>query len=235
MNTHPSYTLGARPETGRTLRAWAVLSHGTFSGLIFLTDVALIVAMSCFTGVAYHLAAYGEPGSIPSFVQVGVLAASLFAVSNAFRGEYRLANFFAFRPHGRRTVRLWNVTFVCLLVLGFLAQISVGYSRGSIVLFYIATFAGLIVLRFAIVRLTALALAGLVSAQRISSSAPAPMSAPSSTATSRGRSAPVSSAAAFSPRSRQPPRHRSGGQRSIAILPRLSPASAASSSMRSSC
>ena len=168
MNTHPSYTLGARPETGRTLRAWAVLSRGTFSGLIFLTDVALIVAMSCFTGVAYHLAAYGEPGSIPSFVQVGVLAASLFAVSNAFRGEYRLANFFAFRPHGRRTVRLWNVTFVCLLVLGFLAQISVGYSRGWIVLFYIATFAGLIVLRFAIVRLTALARsAGLVSAQRI--------------------------------------------------------------------
>ncbi|HWX73456.1 MAG TPA: hypothetical protein VNY79_13230, partial [Xanthobacteraceae bacterium] len=168
MNTHPSYTLGARPETGRTLRAWAVLSHGTFSGLIFPIDVALIVAMSCFTGVAYHLAAYGEPGSIPSFVQVGVLAASLFAVSNAFRGEYRLANFFAFRPHGRRTVRLWNVTFVCLLVLGFLAQISVGYSRGSIVLFYIATFAGLIVLRFAIVRLTALARsAGLVSAQRI--------------------------------------------------------------------
>jgi hypothetical protein len=131
MNTHPSYTLGARPETGRTLRAWAVLSRGTFSGLIFLTDVALIVAMSCFTGVAYHLAAYGEPGSIPSFVQVGVLAASLFAVSNAFRGEYRLANFFAFRPHGRRTVRLWNVTFVCLLVLGFLAQISVGYCPRS--------------------------------------------------------------------------------------------------------
>jgi hypothetical protein len=107
-------------------------------------------------------------GQHPLLRAVGVLAASLFAVSNAFRGEYRLANFFAFRPHGRRTVRLWNVTFVCLLVLGFLAQISVGYSRGWIVLFYIATFAGLIVLRFAIVRLTALARsAGLISAQRI--------------------------------------------------------------------
>ena len=81
------------------MRAWAVLSRGAFSGLIFLTDVALIVAMSCFTGVAYHLAAYGEPGSIPSFVQVGVLAASLFAVSNAFRDEYSLPNFFPFRPH----------------------------------------------------------------------------------------------------------------------------------------
>lgn len=168
MNTHPSYTLGARPETGRALRAWAVLSRGAFSGLIFLTDVALIVAMSCFTGVAYHLTVYGEPGSVPSFVEVGVLAASLFAVSNAFRGEYRLANFFAFRPHGRRTVRLWNVTFVCLLVLGFLAHTSVDYSRGWIVLFYIATFAGLIVLRSAFVRLTALARsAGLISAQRI--------------------------------------------------------------------
>jgi Undecaprenyl-phosphate glucose phosphotransferase len=168
MNTHPSYTLAARPETGRTLRAWAVLSRGTFSGLIFLTDVALIVAMSCFTGIAYHLVAYGEPGDVASFVEVGVLAASLFAVSNAFRGEYRLANFFAFRPHGRRTVRLWNVTFVCLLVLGFLAHISVVYSRGWIVLFYVVTFGALIVLRFAIVRLTALARsAGLLSAQRI--------------------------------------------------------------------
>jgi hypothetical protein len=63
---------------------------------------------------------------------------------------------------------LWNVTFVCLLVLGFLAHISVVYSRGWIVLFYLARFAGLIVLRFAVVRLTALARsAGLISAQRI--------------------------------------------------------------------
>jgi Undecaprenyl-phosphate glucose phosphotransferase len=168
MNTNPSYTLGARPETGRTLRAWAVLSRGTFSGLIFLTDVASIVAMSCFTGIGYHLAAYHEPGNISSFVEVGVLAASIFAVSNAFRGEYRLANFFASRAHGRRTAQLWNVTFVCLLVLGFLAHISPVYSRAWIVLFYVATLAALVVLRFAFVRLTALARsAGLVSAQRI--------------------------------------------------------------------
>ena len=53
-------------------------------------------------------------------------------------------------------------------MLGFLAQISVDYSRGWIVLFYVATLAGLIVLRFVIVRVTALArAAGLVSAQRI--------------------------------------------------------------------
>jgi Undecaprenyl-phosphate glucose phosphotransferase len=168
MNTHPSYTLASLPQTGRFLRARAVLLRGTFAGAIFLTDVAFIIAMSCLTGIAYHLAAYGKPGNVASFVQVGVLAASIFAVSNLFRGEYRLPNFCTFKPHGRRTIQLWNVTLICLLALGFLTQISVDYSRAWIVLFYVATLAGLIVLRFFVVRVTALArAAGLISAQRI--------------------------------------------------------------------
>ncbi len=86
-----------------------------------------------------------------------MLAASIFTISNIFRGEYRLPNFFTFKPHGRRTIQLWNVTLICLLMLGFLTRISVDYSRGWIVLFYIATLAGLMVLRFIIVRVTALA------------------------------------------------------------------------------
>ena len=82
--------------------------------------------------------------------------------------EYRLPSFFTFKPHGRRTIQLWNVTLICLLMLGFLAQISVDYSRGWIVLFYVATLAALIVLRFVMVRVSALArAAGLLSAQRI--------------------------------------------------------------------
>jgi len=97
--------------------------------------------MSCFTGIAYHLVAYGNRGNISSFVQVGLLAASIFAISNLFRREYRLPNFFSFKPHGRRTIQLWNVTLICLLMLGFLAQISVDYSRGWILLFYVTTLA----------------------------------------------------------------------------------------------
>jgi hypothetical protein len=115
MNSHQSYTLASRPQTRRVLRVWAVLSRGTFSGAIFLTDVALIVAMSCITGIAYYLVAYGNPGNIASFVQVGVLAASIFAISNLFRREYRLPNFFSFKPHARRTIQLWNVTLIGLL------------------------------------------------------------------------------------------------------------------------
>ncbi len=168
MNLHPSYTLASAPQTGRVLRGWASLSRGTFCTAIFLIDVAWIVATSCITGAAYYYIVYGDIDGMASCVQVGVVAASIFAISNIFRGEYRLPNFFAFKPHARRTIQLWNVTTICLLMLGFLAQISVDYSRGWIVLFYLITLAGLLVLRFLIVRITALArAAGLISAQRI--------------------------------------------------------------------
>jgi Undecaprenyl-phosphate glucose phosphotransferase len=168
MNTQPSYTLASRPQTGRYLRARAVLLRGTFAATIFLTDVAFIVAMACLTGVVYHLVAHGNPGDVAAFIRVGVLAASIFAVSNLVRAEYRLPNFCAFKPHGPRTVQFWNVTMICLLIVGFLTQIGGEYSRGWIVLFYAATLGGLIALRFVIVRVTALArAAGLISAQRI--------------------------------------------------------------------
>ena len=168
MNTLSSYTLASRAETGRFLRLWAVLLRGTFSGAIFLLDVVLIVSMACATGLAYSLAAYRDPGNVSSFIQVGVLAASIFTISNVFRGEYRLPNFFAFKPHARRTIQLWNVTLIGLLLLGFLTQISAQYSRAWIVLFYATTLAVLIVERFLVVRITAHArAAGLVSAQRI--------------------------------------------------------------------
>ena len=168
MNVQPNYTLVSQPPTSRLLRAWASLSRGTFSMAIFLIDVALIVATSCATGVVYYRVAYGDIDEISRCVQVGLLAASIFTISNVFRGEYRMPNFFAFKPHARRTIQLWNVTLICLLMLGFLAQVSVDYSRGWIVLFYFATLTALVVSRFAIVRITALArAAGLVSAQRI--------------------------------------------------------------------
>ncbi len=168
MNTQQNYTLASRPQTRRVLRGWAVLSRGTFSAAIFLTDIALIVAMSVATGIAFNLAIHCYRGDVASFVQVGVLAASIFAISNLFRREYRLPNFFNFKPHARRTIQLWNVTLICLLMLGFLAKTSSEYSRGWFVLFYVTTLITLIVLRYVIVRVTALArAAGFLSAQRI--------------------------------------------------------------------
>jgi Undecaprenyl-phosphate glucose phosphotransferase len=168
MNTVQSYTLACRPETSRLLRRWALLSHGTFSSVLFLLDVALIVAVSCVTGIAYYRFSYGGHGDISTFIQVGALAAGIFATSNVSRREYRLTNFFAFKPHIGRTVHLWNVTLICLLTLWFMVQASAQYSRAWLVLFYAATLAALVVERFLIVRITKRARrAGLISAQRI--------------------------------------------------------------------
>jgi len=168
MTTVQSYTLASRPQTIRLLRRWAVFSHAAVSSVLFLLDVALIVAMSCGTGIAYHLFAYDAYGDIPSFIQVGSLAAGIFAASNVSRGEYRLTNFFAFRPHLGRVVHLWNVTLICVLMLWFLTQASAQYSRAWLVLFYVAALTALIIERFLIVRITKHArYAGLISAQRV--------------------------------------------------------------------
>jgi Undecaprenyl-phosphate glucose phosphotransferase len=168
MNTAQTYTLACRPQTSRFLRRWALISHGTFSSVLFLLDVALIVTLSCVTGIAYHRFSYGGHGDIATFVQVGALAAGIFATSNVSRREYRLTNFFAFKPHIGRTVHLWNVTLICLLTLWFMAQASAQYSRAWLVLFYAVTLVALVIERFLIARITKHArLAGLISAQRI--------------------------------------------------------------------
>ena len=168
MNIQQSYALRSRPETNQALRWWTALTQTAFFAVILLSDVLVIVAMACLTGVAYHLVVYREPGDILSFLEVGALAATIFVIPNLFRGEYVLANFFSFKPHLRRSIQLWNVTIICLLVLAFLAQISVIYSRGWIILFYGTTICMLLALRYGLVQATVLGIrAGLISTQRI--------------------------------------------------------------------
>jgi Undecaprenyl-phosphate glucose phosphotransferase len=133
-----------------------------------MSDFAVIVAVSWLTGVGYHLLVHGFAGDMMSYLEVGLISALVFVISNLFRGEYRLSNFFAFRPHLRRSIRLWNVTFICLLALGFLAQVSVIYSRGWMLAFYGSTICALLGLRYLLVRITVLgSRVGLISAQRI--------------------------------------------------------------------
>src|SRR5262249_5552448 len=168
MNIHQNYALRFGDEQNRTLRWWAALTRPAISGAILFTDIATIVGMSWLTGIAYHLVVYGHTGDFLDYTEVGLFTACIFVIPNLFRGEYALPSYFTFRPHVRRSVQLWNVTFICLLALGFLAQISAVYSRGWFVLFYVCTIAVLLALRYLFVRAIVLgSKAGLVSAQRI--------------------------------------------------------------------
>jgi len=133
-----------------------------------MSDIAVVVAMAWLTGVGYHLVAYGEPGDWIAFLEVGSLSAVIFVLPNLLRGEYRIARFFTLNPHLRSSIQLWNVTFICLLALGFLAQISAIYSRGWMLIYYASTICVLLALRYLFVRATVLgSRVGLISAQRI--------------------------------------------------------------------
>ena len=83
-----------------------------------------------------HLAAYGELGDTlslpPSAWQAR--ASSSSPMCSAANTACRTSS--AFRHHLRHCLQLWNVTFVCLLGLAFLAKEIETFSRGWILLFY---------------------------------------------------------------------------------------------------
>jgi Undecaprenyl-phosphate glucose phosphotransferase len=120
------------------------------------------------TGLAYHAFALGSlDGAINSFA-TGAAAAGIFALPNIFRGEYALANYFSFKSHVRRSIYLWNITFLCLLALGFVTKVTDVYSRGATILFYLAGFPALALMRYGLVSaVVACSKAGLLTAQRV--------------------------------------------------------------------
>jgi Undecaprenyl-phosphate glucose phosphotransferase len=168
MNFHQPHALTSRIDTRQAWRRWSDVTRTSILGAFMLTDFAAIIAMAWLTGVSYHLLVYQDAGEAGNYLQVGVLSAIIFVIPNLFRGEYSLPRYFSFKPHLRRSLQLWNVTFVCLLAFAFLAQITVVYSRGWIVLFYSLTICILLALRYLYVRMTVSgSKAGLISAQRI--------------------------------------------------------------------
>jgi Undecaprenyl-phosphate glucose phosphotransferase len=151
-----------RRAGGRAVRRSGVLAA------FLLGDFCTILAMAVLTGISYHLVVYHYAGDTISYLKVGHLSAIIFVTANLFRGEYRLSNFFSFGPHLRRSIQLWSVTIVCLLVLAFLAQVTVIYSRGWIILFYGSTLCTLLALRYLYVGIAlAGSRTGLISAKRI--------------------------------------------------------------------
>ena len=112
MNVQHGLALTYRTETNRLLRRWTWFSRTALFAAVLLSDAAAILTMSWLTGIGYHLVVYGMSGDLVSFLEVGLLSAVLFITFNVFRGEYALANYFSFKPHLRRAVHPWNMTFI---------------------------------------------------------------------------------------------------------------------------
>ena len=163
MSIMTGHLLAANP-----LRAWATLTRNIVSIAAIFADAAVIVTVAVLAGSAYHLTAYGDLGSWKSFVEIGLVATVIFVLPSAIHGDYALANYLTFKPHMRRVFTLWNVTFLCLLTLGFLAKMTDVYSRGTMILFYAGGLPALLIARYAMVQTVLLgSRLGLVSAQRV--------------------------------------------------------------------
>ena len=144
------------------------MSAEALSAAIFLMDPLAILVTSVLSGMLYHEIVYYQAGDLLSYVHLGGFTMSVVGITNLFRGEYRLSNFLSFKPHIRSTARLWNATFVCLLVLGFFTKVTAIYSRGWIFLFYLFGFSVLLLLRYAAVKFVSYASrAGLIVTKRI--------------------------------------------------------------------
>ena len=161
-------TLASQLLESSAQRRWSAFVRNAFGPLVLLADVIAIVSIAGLTGAVYHKIVYGAADDNVYFFEVGIVAATTFVLPNIFRGEYSLANYFSFRPHVRRSLRLWHVTFLCLLAIGFLTKMTDTYSRGATILFYIAGFPALMLTRFALVHaMIAGSKNGLVTAQRV--------------------------------------------------------------------
>jgi Undecaprenyl-phosphate glucose phosphotransferase len=163
-----NYTLVSRSGLNKPRESWKTLAIEGLSAAILLGDVAAILIVAVVTGVAYHEVAYRHAGDVPSFLSIGAITATMLILSSVFRGEYRTSNFAEFRPHLSRTTHLWNVIFVALLAIGFLAKVTVTFSRGWMILFYATGLVVLIATRFlAVQAIVAASRAGLLSSKRV--------------------------------------------------------------------
>jgi Undecaprenyl-phosphate glucose phosphotransferase len=152
----------------RPSRWWNAFTRYAVSVMAVVADIVVIIGVSLLMGFAYHQAAYGDSGPLQSFIGVGATAAGIFVLPGIFRGEYDLTHYLTFRPQITRAFTYWHVTIVALLVLGFLTRLTEDYSRGSLVLFYLAGLPVVLTVRYALVSTVVLgSKVGLVTAQRV--------------------------------------------------------------------
>ena len=112
-----------------------------------LVRVAFVPLSLVFSGVAIMLAAllawsiwslfpYAQPSSLGLHMRLGVGAALLAGLFTTLRGEHSLTYYAAGENTPTRTMRVWNLVVIVVLVLAFLTRNADDLSRGTFVLFY---------------------------------------------------------------------------------------------------
>ena len=112
-----------------------------------LIELFVAVATALICEAAYHGFVYGGNGLTSSNLQLCLLAAVFFVLSNAMRGDYRIADYLALRRRGWRLLAVWSVSFLLALAFGFLTKLTEELSRAGVVLFYVTGYFTIYVMR----------------------------------------------------------------------------------------
>ena len=112
-----------------------------------LIEAGAILAASIVVGAAYHIAVYEDVGIVSNYGAIGLAVAILFLAPNASRAAYAIENLLTFRHDLRFAFTYWNVAFFLALGVGFIIKASADFSRGAVMLFYVAGFASVVLAR----------------------------------------------------------------------------------------
>lgn len=159
-------------ETARERIAWTSGKAALFSHLFGLTalivDFAVIIAMSVAVGVGYHLYISGSPGEIATFLRFGGLIGLFYLVIQSAAKRYETREISQDQAVLRHTFRAWTLAFFCTFCVAFLLKEMNVFSRGSVILHFIAGFAVLAALRSMFVRIAHSGLArGWLASRRV--------------------------------------------------------------------
>jgi Undecaprenyl-phosphate glucose phosphotransferase len=158
----------AEQATGRPRHAIAQLSLPIrfVEPAVVAVDFVLIVSLSIFTGLGYHLIFLNVSPDIAPYLAIGVLAFSNFAAILWGKGAYRFPNLTDFKRQMYDVPTIWTVVFLILLGVAFSLKIGEVLSRGATFGFFILGLSSLLIWRGILAHLLARALENGAFAER---------------------------------------------------------------------
>jgi Undecaprenyl-phosphate glucose phosphotransferase len=133
-----------------------------------LVDFIAVIAIVAASSVAYHLVTYDFIGRMDVMVELAVLLGSIFVFTNLLQRRYRLNRYLSSKGQMVEAFNVWNVTMVAFIAVGFLARVIDNYSRGVVLLSYLAGIPLIPLARWWVVKVISIASkTGRIAAQRV--------------------------------------------------------------------
>ena len=127
-------------------RRHLTLSSLGLSTALIAAETVLVCCIAVATGASWHGLAYGDAGPFGTFAAIGLLAALLAVLPFVGTGDFEASAFLAGRRTASRVLVRWHAGLLLLGAVGFLTKTTAVFSRGWLVLFWLAGIVGLLAL-----------------------------------------------------------------------------------------